>query len=83
MERKKHPLWWWGLMLIVGGACGGGIINMIDPIQPPLSPGQRAELLGRGIAILGVILTGVVLIVVHLVRSRRGKTDDTSAPPHR
>jgi len=71
MERKKQPLWVWGALLIGGGVFANLVLTAMRP-PGPLTQAQRAEMLGQGVATLAAIVTGVVLIVVHFVRSKRG-----------
>jgi len=71
MAGKKQPLWWWGVMLIFGGVFANVVLTAMRPAGS-LTSAQRAQMLGQGIATLGAIVTGIVLIVVYFVRSRRG-----------
>lgn len=71
MDRlKKVALWQWGLITIVAGV----FANLVMALQGSATGGSaaaRGEALGRGVATLLFVGTGVVLIIVDIVRRRR------------
>ena len=77
MQRKKQPLWFWGVILIILGPAANAFLRMVDPIQPPFTSAERGELVGRGVASLAAIITGIVLIIVDRVRAGRQKDQNT------
>lgn len=66
-------LWQVGALLIIGGVVANIFSPMIMELLPP--PGNHDEAMGRafgrGLATVLCIIIGVVLIVVHFVRSSR------------
>jgi hypothetical protein len=72
----RHPLWLWGLVLIVAGA---GARAFQGPVRTDTEYG-RGEAFGQGLVQIVAILAGVTLIVLHLVRGRRGAGKDGQAP---
>lgn len=62
-----------------GGLCmfGGGMAGVIGTMQPAKN---RAELLGRGVAVAIFWVIGLVLVVLHFVRRGRKKTEKKRKP---
>lgn len=70
MDRlKRLALWQWGLITIFAGV----LANVVMSFQAPSggSAAARGAALGRGVATMLFVIAGVVLIVMHFVRSKR------------
>lgn len=73
LERlRKFPLAAWGGLCIFGGLMAGLITPLVMP--PQTGAAARGAAVGRGLATLMFVVTGVVLIVLHFVRGGGGKS---------
>ena len=61
-----------GRALVIASSVFAGAITSQGVPQGPLSATERGQMIGRGIVVLAGIITGIVLIVLHFTRSRRG-----------
>jgi hypothetical protein len=65
-------MWNLGLLIIFAGIAANPIVGMILP-APPDSAAARGQAAGRAVATVLAIITGVVLVVVDLVRRNRAR----------
>ena len=71
-KMKKWSLGMWGFILI----CSGPIAFVLLPYDRPPGPltdDQRAQMMGHGLGTLLPLVVGVVLVVIHLVRRKKGR----------
>ena len=67
---KAIPLWQWGVITILAGMLSNMVLGMAGS-GGGSSAQQRAEALGRATATGLCVVAGIVLIVMHFVRSRK------------
>lgn len=71
MDRlKKVALWQWGLITIFAAIFANQFLSTFFEITGS-SAGARGQAFGRGIATVGGVIVGIMLIVVDVVRRRR------------
>ncbi len=68
MRKRRLSLFVWGLACIAAAAMSN---HFLGPAPDVSTPEGRGEALGRGFAQLCFVIAGVVLIVLHFVRSKR------------
>ncbi len=69
MKKNRQPLWLWGVILIVGGIAAGLFLGPATGA----TEFEQGEAFGQGLAMIGFIVIGLVLIVVDVARGRKGR----------
>ncbi len=66
---QVFALWQWGLLCIVAGPSASIFMGIMGPSGNTAE--ARGAALGRGLAAVVFIIVGIVLILVHSLRSKR------------
>lgn len=69
---KQQPLWFWGYCCIFGGIFSNLAMTMLIDSGNLRRSQEKASQLGAAVGGGIMILIGIVIIVVHFVRKKRG-----------
>ena len=77
-QKRSLPLWGFGLLCLFAAPVSA---LLMPPVSAPNTAQGRGEIAGRAAAQLVFVVAGIVLIVVHFVRTARKR--QTKAPSRR